>query len=88
MILWLELSQYWKYVEQDAVVLPASRLIKVCLIITVSVLMIWIAMLMITSIYYHTVLEKVLGCLMGYICVTVMYWLIPRSPFCNKLFYC
>ncbi|QLL33379.1 hypothetical protein HG536_0E02900 [Torulaspora globosa] len=88
MILWLELSQYWKYVEQDAVVLPASRLIKVCLIITVSVLVIWIAMLMITSIYYHTVLEKVLGCLMGYICVTVMYWLIPRSPFCNKLFYC
>ncbi|QLQ80936.1 hypothetical protein HG537_0E02910 [Torulaspora globosa] len=88
MILWLELSQYWKYVEQEAVMVPNSRLIKASLIMTVSVLAIWIAMLMITSIYYHTVLEKVLGCLMGYTCVIVMYWLIPRSSFCNKLFYC
>lgn len=88
MILWLELSQYWTYIEQEAVTLPNSRFMKASLIMTVNVLAIWIAMLMITSIYYHTVLEKVLGCLMGYVCVTVMYWLIPRSASCNKLFYC
>lgn len=88
MILWFELSQYRKYVEREVVGSLGGMLTKGILALTVAVLTIWILMLMITSIYYHTVLEKILGCLMGYICVAVMYWLIPRSPVCNRLLYC
>lgn len=87
MILWLEISQFRNYMERESVVFPYSKVVKGVLVATMAVLGIWILMLMVTAIYYHTVLEKILGCAMGYICVLVMYWLIPRSKLANGLLY-
>lgn len=37
----------------------------------------WCCLLFVTSIFYHTILEKILGLIMGYICTSVVYN-IPR----------
>lgn len=87
MILWLELSQFRSYMERESVVFPVSKVVNGVLVVSSGVLGIWVLMLMVTAVYYHTVLEKVLGCALGYVCVLVMYWLIPRSRRFNGLLY-
>lgn len=78
MILWIELSHFQRYLERESLLPPLNRWFRGIVAITVGVLAIWIFMLMVTSIYYHTVLEKLIGCAMGYICPFVIYWVLPR----------
>lgn len=87
MILWFELSHYQKYLERESVLSPNGMLAKSIIGLVVCVLVVWILMLMITAIYYHTILEKILGCSMGYICVLVMYRLVPHYPSVNDRLY-
>lgn len=49
------------------------KAIKAISYLVLSVLFIWCCVLTVTSVFYHTLLEKVLGLLMGYLCPLVIY---------------
>lgn len=87
MILWLEISQFRCYMGRESVVFPARKIVNSVLLLTFGVLGVWISMLLVTAIYYHTLLEKILGCALGYVCVVVMYGIVPRSRSLNSVLY-
>ncbi|CCF57179.1 hypothetical protein KAFR_0C01860 [Kazachstania africana CBS 2517] len=87
LILWIELHHYSKYTEEEELQSRINKWIKRSLIVVEVVLYIWMFLLLVTSIYYHTILEKILGCIMGYACPLVMYWLIPNQPRMKSLLY-
>lgn len=86
MILWFELQYLQSWLLEDM-----TRRFNACCKVIISpiifTLATWCFILMITSIYYHTLLEKLLGCAMGYICPIVMYWLIPKYEIANRVLY-
>lgn len=87
MILWLELQQLRHYIVEQELQFALNTWCQAIVGCTVSVLIMWIVILMVTSIYYHTVLEKIIGCAMGYICPIVMFVIIPKNLRLNKLLY-
>lgn len=87
MILWLELEHFQSYVKEQEITAYLNRFFKGIIMPILGVLTIWILILMVTSIYYHTILEKVIGCAMGYICVAIMYGIIPNNSRLNQLLY-
>lgn len=87
MILWVEIFEFQSYVEKEELASMVNKWFKGILWLTRGVLITWMMVLMVTSIYYHTVLEKIIGCGMGYICPFVMYWVIPRHTKMNKWLY-
>ncbi|QEU61805.1 Yft2 [Kluyveromyces lactis] len=80
--LWQELKLLLQYANQHTISWnsPSSKYQWIVLV----VLCIWINVLTITSIYYHTFLEKVLGCAFGYSCLLVIYYILPRIKNLNK----
>ncbi|KAH3899153.1 Yft2p SCDLUD_004581 [Saccharomycodes ludwigii] len=72
LIFWFEIRDFSQILQENW----KPWLILKCLII--SVLSVWIVILSITAIYYHTLWEKILGVLFGYGCPTVMYLLVPK----------
>ncbi|CCC70770.1 hypothetical protein NCAS_0F02860 [Naumovozyma castellii] len=85
LILWCELSILERYLrdeelEMETIITNYSVLLK-------CILYLWMSMLCVTAIYYHTLLEKILGCLLGYCCPLIMYWLIPNHYKLNHILY-
>ncbi|EJS42285.1 YDR319C [Saccharomyces arboricola H-6] len=78
MILWMELHLFSRFVQTEDMFWVVNKWVRACLAIICAVLVIWICILWVTSIYYHTVLEKILGCLMGYICPIFIYYILPK----------
>ncbi|GAV49024.1 hypothetical protein ZYGR_0N04290 [Zygosaccharomyces rouxii] len=87
MILWLELQHLESWLIEEDMVKRLNVWGKTIIGITVFTLATWCFILMVTSIYYHTLLEKILGCAMGYICPIIMYWLIPNHDIVRKVLY-
>lgn len=87
MILWMELIAIAEHVCGYDTVISLSSLQNHVITVAVVVLVAWIGMLLVTATYYHTIAEKLIGCVFGYICPFVMYGLIPNSHDLNKLFY-
>ncbi|SCU98279.1 LAFA_0G16798g1_1 [Lachancea sp. 'fantastica'] len=88
LILWEELRGARQYMIVNEI--DANNESKIWLPLqytVVSVLAVWAFILCVTAIYYHTVLEKVLGLAMGYIGPGVIYWAIPNSPKLKSLLY-
>ncbi|EDO14824.1 hypothetical protein Kpol_339p11 [Vanderwaltozyma polyspora DSM 70294] len=87
MILWIELHQFKKHVDLEGLSGQLSLYSKIILMTVFTVLCIWVFILFITSVYYHTFMEKVLGCAMGYITPYVMYHIIPNNEFLYSILY-
>ena len=79
LILWAELFQFWHIVQVRGLSYAVNPWVNVGVYASVGVLLVWCWLLLVTSIYYHTAAEKILGCLLGYVCPLVMYKLIPES---------
>lgn len=83
LILWQELKLLFNSSNQYSVYWTTFPRVVHWLIL--SILLIWINILSITAIYYHTFLEKVLGCLLGYSCLVLIYYTIPKVKTLNKI---
>lgn len=79
MILWVELTYLHSWLVEEDMLGQLDVRFKGIVTLTVFTLFTWVFILMVTSIYYHSFLEKVLGCAMGYVCPFVMYYCVPRS---------
>ncbi|CAL9730715.1 acyl-coenzyme A diphosphatase Yft2p [Monosporozyma unispora] len=82
LILWIELYQLEKWLTHHSLnwdqIYRANKYIKWAHYTIISVLSVWIFLLITTSVFYHTLFEKVLGYLLGYVCPLVIYYLIPH----------
>ncbi|KAL3233918.1 hypothetical protein RNJ44_03958 [Nakaseomyces bracarensis] len=87
MILWLELSSIGDYLKAQTGVNTFKRVHSYLISVILAVLCIWASLLLVTSIYYHTLPEKIIGCCLGYLCPIVMYYLIPANDDLKKFFY-
>ncbi|CEP62281.1 Yft2p LALA0_S05e02014g [Lachancea lanzarotensis] len=87
LILWEELRSARQYMTANEIDVSSSKIWLVLQSVVVGVLIVWGFVLCVTAIYYHTVLEKVLGLAMGYIGPGIMYWAIPNSPKLRTLLY-
>ncbi|SMN19724.1 similar to Saccharomyces cerevisiae YDR319C YFT2 Putative protein of unknown function [Maudiozyma saulgeensis] len=87
LILWCELYIYYNYVNKKNIQNFMTGWITNGIIVILAVLMIWTMLLFITAVYYHTLMEKLLGCVLGYTCFYVMYQLIPDYPALSKYLY-
>ena len=87
MILWIELLNLKKYIKEEGLEYLVNMWVKLAVTIILAVLFIWIFMLFITAIYYHTFLEKILGCALGYVCPYILYWIIPNNENLNYILY-
>ncbi|AMD19737.1 HCL414Cp [Eremothecium sinecaudum] len=83
--LWFELTDLIKYTVTNEI--PQAKLMKVTKYSTLTVLVMWLLLLSVTSIYYHTLIEKVLGVLMGYLCPFILYIYIPYHYKLQKILY-
>lgn len=78
-VFWFELINFTTSCDLES--LRDSKLKKSTVIlqwVLLIVLAIWIQMLFITAVFYHSFIEKVLGLLFGYITPFMMYYLIPK----------
>jgi len=80
LILWCELFIYFDYVKKKNIQNFINWWITNGIIVILAVLIAWTMLLCITAIYYHTLMEKILGFVLGYICFYVMYQIIPNHP--------
>ncbi|CAI4058865.1 Yft2p SKDI_04G5300 [Saccharomyces kudriavzevii IFO 1802] len=87
MILWMELHLFSKFVQAEDMFWVANKWVRACLAVISSILVIWICILWVTAIYYHTVLEKILGCFMGYICPIFIYHVLPKIGLLHDYIY-
>lgn len=83
LILWQELKLLLENANQHSITWNTPCLVYQWIIL--AVLLTWVNVLTITSIYYHTFLEKVLGCLFGYSCLLIIHYTLPRIKHVNKL---
>lgn len=87
MILWMELHLFSRFVQAEDMLWVVNKWVRACLVIISVVLLIWIGILWVTAIYYHTILEKMLGCFMGYICPVFIYHILPRIELLHDYLY-
>lgn len=87
MILWLELQHLKSWMIKEDMLRRVNIWYKVIIGTTIVTLATWNFILIVTSIYYHTLLEKILGCTMGYICPLIIYWLIPTHDIVRRVLY-
>ncbi|GAV53933.1 hypothetical protein ZYGR_0AK04350 [Zygosaccharomyces rouxii] len=87
MILWFELQHLKSWLIEEDMIKGVNVWCKAIIGTTIFTLATWNFILVITSIYYHKILEKVLGCAMGYVCPLIMYWLIPAHDNVRKILY-
>ncbi|EDN60650.1 conserved protein [Saccharomyces cerevisiae YJM789] len=87
MILWMELHLFSRFVQAEDMFWVVNKWVRACLAIVCAVLVIWICILWVTAIYYHTILEKVLGCLMGFICPVFIYHILPKIGILHNYLY-
>ncbi|SCU91474.1 LAME_0E12640g1_1 [Lachancea meyersii CBS 8951] len=87
LILWQELRLAFQYMAANEINGRSSRTWLALQSTTLAVLIVWAFILCVTAIYYHTLLEKVLGLAMGYICPAVIYWVIPNNQKLSSLLY-
>ncbi|CCH41678.1 putative membrane protein [Wickerhamomyces ciferrii] len=55
--------------------------------IVLGCLILWIELLLVTAIFYHTTLEKLLGLILGYVGPFIFYHLLPNIPFLHSFIY-
>ena len=87
LILWCELYIYYSYIKSNSIETFMDWKIKCGIFSALGTLMIWVILLFVTAIYYHTLLEKIFGCIMGDSCFYVMYEFIPNNTILNKYLY-
>lgn len=87
LILWCELFIYINHIKEHSIEAFINPWINRGLYLITAVLAIWYMLLFITSIYYHTLFEKILGCILGYACCYIMYYVIPNHYILNKYLY-
>lgn len=85
LILWYELRSIQKKISSDDI--SPTKTWIVLRWSTLIVLITWSFILSVTAVYYHTLLEKVLGLTMGYLCPTIMYLVIPNHSGLRSLLY-
>lgn len=85
MILWMEIYSFQHFTNTNEIQ-PSRKWISV-IYLNIFVLITWAFVLSVTAIFYHTLMEKVIGVTMGYICPTVMYLLVPSIPALKKYMY-
>ncbi|AET41469.1 Yft2p Ecym_8183 [Eremothecium cymbalariae DBVPG len=85
LILWCELFSLEQYLSANEIRLR-KRLIWIKYMILLA-LVTWIFILWVTALFYHTLLEKVLGLILGYVCPVVMYAIIPYYPKLQRILY-
>lgn len=82
LILWIELYQLDKWMASTSMdwnqLYRYEKVLKFGHWAIVTVLSIWIFLLITTSIFYHTVPEKILGYILGHISPLIIYYVIPR----------
>lgn len=82
LILWIELYQLETWLAHHSLtwgqVYRDNKFIKYGHWIIITILSVWIFLLLTTSVFYHTLLEKVLGYILGHVGPLVMYYLIPH----------
>lgn len=87
MILWLEIIPIINHIRSQEIPNSLKRLYSYIVVLVLSVLFIWACLLFVTSIYYHTLAEKIIGCCLGYLCPVIMYWIIPNNKDLKRFFY-
>lgn len=87
LILWCEIYLYYSYVRSNNIETFMDWKIKCGIYSVLGTLMIWVVLLFVTAVYYHTLLEKIFGCIMGYTCFYVIYEIIPNTKLLNKYLY-
>lgn len=87
LILWYELYETINYIHNNEVLLVRKWVWVWIKSITLFVVYIWLMILLITSIYYHTITEKILGVIMGYTCPLIMYIMTNRNTRLYRLLY-
>ncbi|SCU84837.1 LAMI_0C09076g1_1 [Lachancea mirantina] len=85
LILWMEISSFQKYVNDLGLHVPFVW--KSIPYLVTSVLVLWTGMLCVTSVFYHTLGEKLLGLILGYTCPVVMYRVVPSNATLRKWLY-
>lgn len=84
MILFCELLLYYRYIKAHNLEGALTPWINRGMFCVMGTLGVWSMLLFITAVYYHTLLEKILGCIMGYTCFYVMYYVIPNNGILNR----
>ncbi|CCH58111.1 hypothetical protein TBLA_0A03110 [Henningerozyma blattae CBS 6284] len=87
LIIWLELFKLEEFIRSRDLKSNVTNEVIFMVFFIVSILILWIVMLCVTSLYYHTFVEKLLGCIMGYICPIVMYRVLPRNTIFTRYIY-
>lgn len=87
MILWLEIRNIEEFIRSRELIYAVNIEVMLLFFCVFSGLFIWIMMLCITSIYYHTFFEKFLGCMMGFIPPLFMYYILPKNNLFAYWFY-
>lgn len=84
LVLWQELN--WLFESSNVSLITWNERCAFLQWLIVAVLIIWINVLVVTAVYYHTFLEKVLGCAFGYWCWIFLYIVIPRVNAFRSIF--
>ncbi|CCD24091.1 Yft2p NDAI_0C04310 [Naumovozyma dairenensis CBS 421] len=80
LILWSELSLLNKVLEdREETFTKIDKWMEGVIVIILGCLYLWMGILFVTAVYYHTLLEKILGCILGFVCPIVMYYFIPNN---------
>lgn len=61
-----------------------TNVVRWCVLICLSI---WIEVLLVTSIFYHTVLEKLLGLALGYVAPLLFYHVLPEIKSLHDILY-
>ncbi|AAS54840.2 AGR350Cp [Eremothecium gossypii ATCC 10895] len=75
LVLWLELTELQRYMHSQEIQLRKFAWARTTVL---GALGVWLALLAITAIYYHTFVEKLLGTIFGYSTSLVIYYVLPR----------
>lgn len=87
-VLWSELTSFLEYIKQEELEDNLKKLYRFGINAIIVTLYIWMSLIFVTALFYHTLLEKILGCALGYVCPVVMYYVIPNNNLLNEFFYC
>lgn len=76
MILWIELANLLEMVQSYELNDCVRVWHQIVIVGVLTTLFIWVCIIAVTSVYYHTIPEKILGLLLGYVCPLLIYKLV------------